>query len=98
VFRAVLGVFHDLDDFRDDVATALDFDVIADEEAEALDLVGIVEGGAGDGGATDGDGGEDRDGRELARAADLGADVFDLGDAARAVNLKANGPAGARPV
>ena len=93
VAARVLGVFDDFDDFGDDVAAALDFDVVADEEAEALDLVGVVESGAGDGGAADGDGCEDGDRGELAGAADLGADVFDLGDAAARGELEGDGPA-----
>ena len=93
VAARVLGVFDDLDDFGDDVAAALDFDVVADEEAEALDLVGVVEGGAGDGGAADGDRRERGDGGELAGAADLGADVFDLGDAAARGEFEGDGPA-----
>jgi len=37
--------------FRNHVAAALDADPVADQQAEALDEVGIVQGGAADGGA-----------------------------------------------
>ena len=89
----VILVLDDFDDFGDDVAAALDFDVVADEEAEALDFVGVVEGGAADGGASDGNGSEDGDGRELAGAADLDADVFDLGDAGAGGEFVGDSPA-----
>ena len=93
VAAGMLFVLDDLDDLGDDVAAALDFDVVADEEAEALDLVGVVEGGAADGGASDGNGSEPGDGRELAGAADLDLDVLDLGDAAARGELEGDGPA-----
>jgi hypothetical protein len=90
----VLFVFDYLNDFGDDVTTALDFDVVADEEAEALDFVGVVEGGAGDGGASNGNRGEDGDRGELTGAADLDSDVFDLSDAGAGGELEGDSPAG----
>ncbi len=49
----VLLVGDDLDDLGDDVAAALDLDEVADADAEPGDLVGVVEGGATDCGASD---------------------------------------------
>ncbi len=94
VAAGVVLVFDDLDDFGDDVAAALDLDVVADEQAEALDFVGVVEGGAADGGSADEDGGEHGDGGELAGASDLNPDVFDLCDAGAGGEFVGDGPAG----
>ena len=49
----VMCVFDDGDDLGDDVAAAFHLDEVADANAEAGDLVGVVQGCAGDGGATD---------------------------------------------
>src|SRR4051812_27008546 len=67
-------VFEDL---GDDVAGALDADAVAGADAETRDLVGIVEGGVGDGDAADADRGEAGDGGQLAGAADLDVDRFE---------------------
>ena len=89
----VLGVFDDLDDFGNDVAAALYLDGVADLEAEALDEVCVVKGGAADGGATDEDWGEFGHGRELAGAAYLHGDVADHRDARLGGELVGDGPA-----
>ena len=89
----VFVVFDDLDDFGYDVAAAFNFDVVADEEAEAFDFVGVVQRGAGDRGASDGDRSEDGDGGELAGAANLDADVLDLSDAAAGGEFVSDRPA-----
>ena len=94
VAAGMILVFDDFDDFGDDVAAALDLDVVADEQAEALDFVGVVEGGAADGGSSDEDRGEHGDGGELAGASDLNLDVFDFGDAGAGGEFVGDGPAG----
>jgi hypothetical protein len=53
-----------------------------------------VEGCARDGGASNGDRGEDSDRSELAGAADLDLNVFDLGDAGAGGEFEGDGPAG----
>ncbi len=90
----VLRVVDNLCDFGDDVAAALDGDEIADADAEAGDLVGIVERGAGDGDAADGHGGECGDGGELAGAAHLEEDIEQLGDGTAGGEFVGDGPAG----
>ncbi len=84
----------DAGDLGDDVAAALDGDVVADADAEAGDLVGVVEGGAADGGAADGDGDEVGDGGELAGAADLEEDALELGDGGAGGKFIGDGPPG----
>jgi hypothetical protein len=91
--RAGGRVVDDGDDLGDDVAAALDLDEVADADAEAGDLVGVVQGGAGDGGAADEDGRERGDGGDLAGAADLEEDAFELGDAGARGELVGDGPA-----
>jgi hypothetical protein len=49
-------VFDDAGDLGDDVAAAFDGDEVADADAETGDFVGVMERGAGDGGAADEDG------------------------------------------
>ena len=87
------GVFDDGNDLGDDVATALDLDEVADADAEAGDLVGVVEGGARDGGAADRHRSERGDGRDLAGAADLEEDIFEAGDGGARGELVGDGPA-----
>ncbi len=82
------------DDLGDDVAAALHTDGVADEQAERGDLVGVVEGGAGDGDAADRDGREHRDRGELAGAAHLDLDVLDHRDAEAGGELIGHCPAG----
>ncbi len=89
----MLRVFDDGDDLGDDVAAALDLDEVADADAEAGDLVGVVQGGAGDGGAADEDRHERGDGGDLAGAADLEVDAFEPGDAGARGELVGDGPA-----
>ena len=87
-------VFDYAGDLGDYVAAALDGDEVADADAEAGYFVGIVEGGAGDGGASNGNRGEDGDRGELTGAADLDSDVFDLSDAGAGGELECDSPAG----
>src|SRR6201999_4514752 len=89
----VILVRNDFGDFGNDVAATLDGDEVADLHAEAFDLVGVVERGAGDGGAADEDGSECSDGCDLAGAADLEEHVFELGDAGARGELVGDGPA-----
>ena len=91
--RGCLASVDDGGDFGDDVAAALDRDEVADADAEARDFVGVVQRGAGDGGAADEDRGERGDGRDLAGAADLEEDVFELGDAGARGKFVGDGPA-----
>jgi len=55
----MVGVFKDFNDLRDDVATALNFDPVANEQAEAFDEIGVVQRSAADRSASDEDGCED---------------------------------------
>ena len=89
----VLCVVDDGDDLGDDVAAALDLDEVADADAEARDLVGVVQRGAGDGGASDEHGSEDGDGSHLAGAADLEVHAFEARDGGARGELVGDGPA-----
>ena len=51
----VVSVLDHAGDFGDDVAAALDFHPVPDFHAQTLDLIHVVERGAADGGAADGD-------------------------------------------
>ena len=51
----VVGVFDDFDHFGNHVAAALHLDPVADQQAQALDEVGVVQRGAAHGGAADED-------------------------------------------
>src|SRR5580704_19508679 len=53
VFGLLSGRRDDFGDLGDDVAAAFDGDEVAYFDAEALDLVGVVQRGACDGGAAD---------------------------------------------
>src|SRR5205823_6062053 len=77
VRRARLVARKILDHLRDHVAGALDADAVADAEAEARDLVAVVERDVGDDHAADADRLQPPDGRELAGAADLDIDGFE---------------------
>ena len=74
-------VLNDFDYFGDHVAAALDLDPVADEQAEALDEVGVVERGAADGGAADEGWRQFGYGGQLAGATYLHGDTEDLGHA-----------------
>ena len=74
VRRALLLRRQILQHLRDDVAGALDADAVADADAEPGDLVGIVQGGVGDGDAADADRLQPRHRGQLAGAADLDVD------------------------
>ncbi len=89
----MIFVVNDFRDLGDDIAAALDGDEVANLDAEAFDLVGVVERGAGDGGAADEDGSECGDGCDLAGAADLEEDVFEFGDAGAGGEFVGDGPA-----
>ena len=89
----VLCVFDHGDDFGDDVAAALDLHEVADADAEAGDLVGVVQRGAGDGGAADEDRRERGDRRHLAGAADLEEHAFELRNAGARGEFVGDGPA-----
>ena len=88
--RALGGHAHDL---GDDVAGAFDHHLVADLQAEALDLVLVVQRGAGDGDAADLDGLEVGDRGERAGAAHLHLDVFDRGGGLARGVLVGDGPA-----
>ena len=68
----------DANDFRDDVAAALDHDRVADLHAEALDLIFVVQRGAGNHDAADRTGFRCATGVKRACSADLYFDVLDL--------------------
>src|SRR5690606_28155271 len=69
----------DAENFGDDIAGFFDDNLIAELYAEALQLVDIMEGGAGDGAAGDEYGREVGDGGDGAEAADLAGDVYESG-------------------
>ena len=75
--RMLLVVEH-LHDLGNDVAAALDLHPVADEHAEPLDFIHVVQRGAADGGAADRHRLERRDRREFPGAPHLHQDVFDL--------------------
>ena len=64
------------DHLRNHVARALDPDTVADAQAEALDLIAIVERDVGDDDAADANRRKPADGSKLAGAADLDVDRF----------------------
>src|SRR5205085_10334179 len=65
------------DHLRDDVASALDADPVADAEAEPGDLVAIMERDVLDDDPADADRGQPADRSELTSAADLDVDRFE---------------------
>src|SRR5664280_428798 len=81
------------DDLGDYVSAALDLDEVVEADAEAGDLVGVVEGGAGDGGAADEDGREHGDGSYFSGAADLELHALQLRDGGARGELVGDGPA-----
>ena len=91
--RGCLLIFDDFDDFGDDVAATFDGDEVADADAETGDLVGVVEGGAGDGGAADEDGLKLGDGSDLAGASGLKGDSEELSDSSAGGELILDRPA-----
>ena len=76
----MLCVGNHLNHFRDDIAAPLDAHRVADEQAEALDLVGIMQRCPRDRDTPNDHRSEPRHGRELARAAHLDPDVLDARD------------------
>src|SRR5579862_2620433 len=90
-------VFDDLGDLGNDIATALDFDPVADAEAHSLDPVGIVQGGAADGDAADKDRIEHRGRRQLSAAPHGDHDVMHLRDGLFGGELVGDGPARRSP-
>lgn len=82
-------------DFGDYIACTLDHDVIADADIFFVDLVLVVERGAGDDDASDLDRFEVGDRRQFAGASDLELDIEDLGDLLLGWELESDGPSGA---
>ena len=78
-FVAGAPFFFHFDDSGNDLAGLLDEDGVADADVLALDFLLVVERGAGNGAARDGDGSEFGDGGEGACAADLDGDVEEAG-------------------
>ena len=74
---ARLPFLDDFKDVRDDFAGALDKHGVVDVQAEAVDLVHVVERGAGDGDSADLHWLQNGDGGERASATDLDDDVVD---------------------
>src|SRR6267142_2108298 len=87
--RFVIDDFHD---FGNHVAATLDLYPVADPHAEALDLVHVVQRGAGNSCAADRNRLEPCNRRQFASAAYLGNDVFDLGDSAAGRVLVGDSP------
>ncbi len=91
----VAGAFfgEDTNDRRDDFARFLDHDEIADANVFSLDLLLVVKGGAGDGGATDEDRFQVCDGGERAGSPDLDVDAVNLGFGLFGFEFEGDGPA-----
>ena len=87
---------HDADDLRDDIAGALDDDGVAFADVLALDFVLIVQGGAADDDAADGDRLELRNRRQRAAPAHLDTDFLEHGLCLLRANLCATAQRGAR--
>ncbi len=81
------------DHFRDHVAAPLDANPVADLYAEAFNLVHVVQSSIADGCAADGNWSQFRYGRELAGAASLPANIFQLCDTAARRIFIGNRPA-----
>ena len=90
--RVVLVLDH-LRDFGNHVAAALHLHPVADLHAQALDFIHVVQGGVADRRAADRDRRQFRYRRELAGAAHLHADAFDLRDAGARRVFVGDGPA-----
>ena len=86
-------VFQHLHDFGNYIAAALDQHPVADAHAQPIDLVHVVQRGAADRGAADRHGLEPCHRRQLAGAAHLHLDVFDLRLARMRGVLVGDGPA-----
>ena len=95
--RAARMVFvcDHFNDLGNDIAAALDQHEVADLHPEARDLVGVVQGGAGDSGAADEDRAQHGDRRQLAGPADLDGNLFDFRDARAARQICRRWPSGA---
>ena len=89
----MIFVIHHADDFRDDVAAALDLDPIANFHPQALDLVHVVERSAADRGAADGNGFQHRHRSEFSGTAHLHDNIFNLRDSSAGGVLVGDGPA-----
>ena len=90
----VLFVVDDVRHLGDHVSAALDFHPVADLHPESFDLVQVVQGGAANGGTSDGDRFQSRNRREFPGASDLNQNVLNLGDARASSVFVGNGPAG----
>src|SRR5206468_8037449 len=89
---AVRRALDNADDFRYDVAAALDENTIVDGEAEAADLVFIVKRGVANRGAAKLNRLEHGYWRQRARAADLDADIHEPRRRLARRELHGNGP------
>ena len=89
----VIFVVDDLRDFGDHVAAALHLHPIANLDAQTLDLIHVVQCGVSDGRAADQNRRQHCDGRELASAPHLHADVFQLRDSGARGIFVSNRPA-----
>src|SRR6185312_3129341 len=81
------------DDLGDDVAAALHLDRVADEQAQPLDEIRVVESGAADGDAANKYRREHGGGRELPAASHGNHDVLKLGDGLLRAEFVSNRPA-----
>ncbi len=90
---AARALLDDADHFRDHVAAALDEHRVADLDAEPLDLVFVVQRGAGDRNAADVNRLQMRHRRERSGAAHLDLDPFDHGGLLARRELEGDGPA-----
>ena len=77
----MIFIFHHPHHFGDHVSPALDHDPVTDLHAQSLDLILVMQGGAGDGGAADENRCERGYRRELSGAAHLHQDVLNPGNA-----------------
>ena len=83
---------HDAEHLRDDLAGLLDADGVAFADILAGDLIGVVQGRAGDGRAGEQDRVELGDGRDGSGAADLHADLAEDGLGLVRRELERHGP------
>src|SRR5690242_17353195 len=75
----VIFVFNHAHDLGDDIAATLNHHIVPNEDAEAVDLILVVEGRALHHRAADWDGSECSERGKFARASHLHEDVFHLG-------------------
>src|SRR4051794_35267752 len=85
-------VIDNLCDFRNDVAAALDLDVVADLHAESADLVHVVKSCITNRCPPDSDWRQFGDGSQFPGASDLPANVLEPGDAGASRVFEGDGP------